>query len=205
MDIKFYNNKFSYFTIDNYFTDPELYTIWPEIESYRSKFQSEEKLNRTGSVSAKGIFITNDCLHYNNISNKLFRVEDPYETYVKQDIHFKWMRNLLYSTKLLNYYDDNDFYDTHTDFSVYTMVVMLCKEPKRFMGGDFHLTDIDTKIEFQHNRIVFFPSFAGHKVDTVKMNSSDRQRGLGRYSITHFFYVPLDDDELPILKKQENR
>ena len=78
------------------------------------------------------------------------------------------MRNLLYSTKLLNYYDDNDFYDTHTDFSVYTMVVMLCKEPKRFMGGDFHLTDIDTKIEFQHNRIVFFPSFAGHKVDTVK-------------------------------------
>ena len=43
MDIKFYNNKFSYFTIDNYFTDPELYTIWPEIESYRSKFQAEEK------------------------------------------------------------------------------------------------------------------------------------------------------------------
>ena len=205
MDYRFYKKQFSYFTIDNYFTKEELDTIWPELESYQGKFQNEAAMNRSGSVSAKGQFIHNDHLVYNNVSNKLFKVENPYETYVKQDIHFKWMRNLLYSTRLLNYYDDEDFYDTHTDFSVYTMVVMLCKEPNRFVGGDFHLTDINEKIEFKNNRIVFFPSFAGHKVDTVKMNSKDRNKGLGRYSITHFFYIPLDEEELPILKQQANR
>ena len=208
MDIKFYKKEFSYFVIDNYFTPPELSHIWPDIRRLGRNLLSPEETSRaiddTGVVGKNtGRFITDEPIYYHWCSKKLFRVADPKELYLTKDIHFRYMRNLNFSTVLLNYYEDGDFYKGHWDFSVYTKIVFLYKEPKKFTGGDLHLEDIGDTIECKNNRVVFFPSFATHSVDTVHMKEEDKGQQLGRFSITHFYYVPLDGGKMSIINVPE--
>ena len=44
------------------------------------------------------------------------------------------------------------------------------------------------EIKCKHNRMIFFPSYYLHKVTPVLMNHQDRDQGLGRFSITNFFW-----------------
>ena len=199
MNFKFYKKEFSYFTIDNYFTNDEMQTIGPELEQYLP--QLTDNVGRAdNNRSSKGVFLPTKGLKYINIANKFLKEE--MERYTKADIHFRYITNLLYQSRLLNYYEDQDFYDTHSDMAVYTMVVMLCKTPQKFKGGDLVLNDIDTTIEFKNNRAVFFPSFAHHTVNKVHMNKEDMGKGFGRYSITHMFYIPLDERNIPTITNQ---
>ena len=194
-EIKFHkSDKFTFFTVDNYFTEEELDIIWPEIHSFDNQL-SRGGDHRAGDVGTKGVFIHDKPLQYHQISLKWKFGNHP-SVFLDQDITFRYMRNLHFSTCLLNYYEHNDKYDTHTDWAVYTMVVFLCKEPKEFYGGDFYLTDINHKEEYKNNKMIFFPSYAGHRVDEVQMfKTGDRN---GRYSLTHFYYIPLDKNQMPI-------
>lgn len=201
MNFKFYNDKFSengfsYFTIDNYFTNDEMQIIGPELESFLPKLQTDVS-RANNDRSSKGVFLP-DNLKYNKIARKW---SDPNEVelerYTESHISYRYLQNLLFETRLLNYYEDQDFYDTHTDWSVYTMVVMLAKTPLKFTGGDLELKDIHKTIEFKNNRVVFFPSYAKHKVTPVKMSVEDHGKGMGRFSITHFLYIPVDEKTIP--------
>jgi len=198
MNFKFYKKEFSYFTVDNYFTNDEMMTIGPEIESFLPQL-TDDVGRADNNRSSKGVFLPTN-LKYVKIANKIFKEE--MERYTQADIHFRYISNLLFQSRLLNYYEDQDFYDTHSDMAVYTMVVMLCKTPQKFTGGDLVLSDVDTTIEFKNNRAVFFPSFAHHSVTPVSMKFEDTSKGLGRYSITHFFYIPLDERNIPTITNQ---
>ncbi len=201
MYLKFYKDKFSYFTIDNYFTNEEMQVIGPELESFLPQLETDVS-RANNDRSSKGVFLP-DNLKYNKIANKLLDPNEvELEDYIKADISFRYMRNLLFQTRLLNYYEDQDFYDTHTDWAVYTMVVMLSKTPQKFFGGELVLTDINDTIAFKNNRIVFFPSYANHKVNKVSMPENEMGKGFGRFSITHFFYIPLDEGQIPTINHQ---
>ena len=183
MDIKFYKKEFSYFVIDNYFTPPELSHIWPDIRRLGRNLLSPEETSRaiddTGVVGKNtGRFITDEPIDYHWCSKKLFRVADPKELYLTKEIHFRYMRNLNFSTVLLNYYEDGDFYKGHWDFSVYTKIVFLYKEPKKFTGGEveFDITNLARKKEVvlqckelrKQGTIVIFPSYIWHRVKPIK-------------------------------------
>ena len=205
MNFKFYNDKFSengfsYFTIDDYFTNEEMQVIGPELESFLPKLQTDVS-RADNDRSSKGVFLP-DNLKYNKIARKW---SDPNEVelerYIESHISYRYLRNLLFETRLLNYYEDQDYYNEHTDWSVYTMVVMLSKTPQKFTGGDLTLTDIHKPIAFKNNRVVFFPSYAKHKVSPVTMDKKDMGKGLGRFSITHFLYIPVDEKTIPTINQ----
>lgn len=79
---------------------------------------------------------------------------------------------------LLSVYGRGDFYAEHQDeYPSVTCNLMLCEEPRRFTGGDFHLADDSvfhperprkyTRVEFRDNRLVIFPGRTFHYVDAV--------------------------------------
>ena len=49
--------------------------------------------------------------------------------------------------------------------------------------------DSGIKIECIHNRMVLFPSYYLHSAEPVVMKEEDKNKGLGRYSMAHFFDV----------------
>ena len=69
MDIKFYKKDFSYFVIDNYFSQPELSQLWPDIKRLGKNLLSPEETSRaiddTGVVGKNtGRFITDEPIDY---------------------------------------------------------------------------------------------------------------------------------------------
>lgn len=85
----------------------------------------------------------------------------------------------------LQFYINDGWYTEHSDFceggEVVVLCFMLCKEPKRFTGGEFVL---EGKVfEHKNNRLILFPSFAVHGVTKVKMTSKDLCDG--RITVQH--------------------
>ena len=74
--------------------------------------------------------------------------------------------------------------------SINFMITSFCwfnREPKGYTGGNLILTDNETELECNHNRMVVFPSFYNHRISPVKMlNANDTMNGLGRYAIINF-------------------
>ena len=102
-EIKFHkSDKFTFFTVDNYFTEKELDIIWPEIHSFDNQL-SRDGDHRAGDVGTKGVFIHDKPLQYHQISLKWKFGNHP-SVFLDQDITFRYMRNLHFSTCLLNYY-----------------------------------------------------------------------------------------------------
>lgn len=70
---------------------------------------------------------------------------------------------------------------------MHTAIIWFFKEPKRFEGGNLRLTELNETIECMHNRLIIFPSYYSHEVDELKLDEKYRNKGLGRFSITHFY------------------
>ena len=87
----------------------------------------------------------------------------------------------------MSYYENEHYYKSHTDSSVYTSVFWLFKEPKKFTGGDFTFDNIGHTIETQSNMAVLFPSWMKHKVDKIMMcESVPKFESNGRFAFSSF-------------------
>jgi len=91
---------------------------------------------------------------------------------------------------MISYYDNSQEYKNHFDTVQFTSIIWFFKEPKKFTGGDFVLTQSDQTIECKHNRMIFFPSYYMHSVTPVSIDAENRNKGLGRFAITNFFVSP---------------
>lgn len=88
---------------------------------------------------------------------------------------------LLYTAidaTMISTYSNGDYYLEHTDIGeglFITVMLMLCKEPKKFKGGDFILHHNDKKkvIEYKNNRVIIFPSKTLHGVMPVELKSTN--------------------------------
>ena len=74
-------------------------------------------------------------------------------------------------------YTEGDFYDWHKDAvqtpCLITFLLMICKEPNKFTGGDFKLKfeDKQKQIPFKNNTAIVFPSRSLHTVTPIhKLN-----------------------------------
>lgn len=84
---------------------------------------------------------------------------------------------------LVSAYQNGDYYETHTDTSVLTVLFWFGESDNK--GGDLVFTDFDHTVPFISNRIVIFPSYYQHEITKV----GTFKEGYVRYSATAFLVV----------------
>ena len=90
-----------------------------------------------------------------------------------------------YNGILVNYYEDEDYYQPHSDDATITAITFFYKTPKYFDGGDLILEE-KLNVECVSNRCVIFPSITLHAVSKIKLDQSQQLLNYGRFSITQF-------------------
>lgn len=189
--------------IDNWYTEEELGLIWKELDFYSSREIAtiEKAENTIVAKDLKGESKSNAFRFYlwdtytvkgtkfSHIIQALYKQQsEEFKKIVEKGmpLHHNNYINTNTDSTMVSYYDHEQEYKSHKDSTQFTFLVWLYKEPKKFKGGDFCLTEANKRIKCIPNRMVMFPSYLGHKVYPVKMDS-DAKFGDGRYCVTHFF------------------
>lgn len=89
---------------------------------------------------------------------------------------------------LLSAYKDGDFYESHTDLSVLTVLFWFGEHDNK--GGDLIFTQFNHTVSFVSNRAIIFPSYYEHKVSKIE-TSKDKYV---RYSVTALLCI----DGMPV-------
>lgn len=197
MNMKFFSVKNMPIVVIDEFYDASAYDrMFQELEFLNNdkKFYGPgltgSALDRfTGTPIKKNIgIILDEVYNDKTISNilkenkKLF-LDEITDLLMEHNVFFRYLRGDVINITLVQYYEDADYYDFHTDASTLTAITWFYKEPKKFDGGDLIFED-NSVIRCLANRIVIFPSVLYHSVAKVSMNLEDRDKKLGRYSIT---------------------
>ena len=194
----------NYLVVDNWYDDTEYSSILKEIELFSSinSIRSEDSI---GTARKDGKYLSKSCRffpqnHYSNLGvdkspmfSALKKMQTP-EFHQKVHDTFRDTNTALSdvfaetnaTSTIVNYYENNDYYNEHYDVFQFTVLIWLYKEPKSFTGGDLVFTKINETIECKSNRLVLFPSFYYHAVNPIAMTTD--KNGYGRYTITHFYY-----------------
>jgi hypothetical protein len=101
----------------------------------------------------------------------------------KEHYIFKNVMSVNADTTFLNYYEDSNFYDYHTDKATITALTIFYQEPKRFEGGEL-LFESELTVPCENNSLVIFPSILKHRAETIKMKTKEKL--CGRFSMTQF-------------------
>lgn len=193
--------------IDDFYTLDEQRVIWQELDFYYQQqlFQADNKsgarYGKYGTAIHNGkplaqlnrIYLeelyspehrskSNILNVYKKIVSK--EVVEDYKRVTPAGKQFEITDN---DCSLINYYDNGDKYAEHFDAFMHTAVIWFFKEPKRFEGGNLRLTELNETVECVHNRLIMFPSYYSHEVEELKLDEKYRNKGLGRFSITHFY------------------
>jgi Rps23 Pro-64 3,4-dihydroxylase Tpa1-like proline 4-hydroxylase len=194
--------KIHYLYKENYFNETELNFIFDELNFLNNPYIFETP-EQTGSSQSdnvlkkrnKGIWISD---FYKNVSkSSLWRLSRKVlENNVLEysELHFsnRAVLNTNYSDILLSYYENQDYYEPHTDASTVTVLFWFFKEPKSFEGGNLLFGDTDELIEVKNNSMIMFPSWATHSVTKIEMDEKFMNKKLGRYCLTMFLGIHPD-------------
>jgi hypothetical protein len=188
--------------IDDMYSASELELIWEELQfltSPRRLLGAKETNAATYEgggykKTANGVFLDSFYTErsYSNIlevNRKLFTGE-ILEHALKLSIFYGLLREINSDYTLVNYYDDKQTYNAHTDTTVFTAITMFYKEPVQFAGGDLEFPELDLKVEKRNNRMVMFPGSLQHAVTPVTMQGNHQSfSGYGRYAMAQFLHI----------------
>tara|TARA_Y100000310_G_scaffold109463_1_gene107921 strand:- start:2100 stop:2738 length:639 start_codon:yes stop_codon:yes gene_type:complete len=199
------NPAYAFLLIDEFYDKKEEKSIWQELEFYSGKYMDADQdttgaravdvktgkcINSSYRVYLDKIY-KSDCRHFSNILSLNGKILDKsILKVVRENMPMAplWeMTNCDFTQ--ISYYDSGDFYGGHVDNFNWTAVIWFFKKPKRFTGGDFILPAPNKKIECKHNRLVMFPSYYFHSVTPITMEKKYKNKGLGRYTLTHFYFI----------------
>ena len=189
----------SFLVIKNLYSSDELFLIQKELDFLWSSmaFSRDDLYLNTakleGSLLAQRSGVWLDFYYANRGSSNILRLnrkpfvnEEIRDTFAKLNpYHFHYLK-LDYDNTLLQYYENSDYYKSHTDHAVFSLVTWFHKDPKKFTGGNFKFTDLDYTIEIENNMCVIFPSFLWHEVEEIKITESSKYDAYGRFSMTQF-------------------
>ena len=119
------------------------------------------------------------------LSRKLFS-EFIYKNVRNHGYLFKTFDDLDVDSILISYYENGDYYDVHTDRSIYSCITFITMN--EFSGGELEFPQFNQVIEPIDNTMVIFPSAVEHKVNPIKSNKD----GPCRVSLTDFVSYSLD-------------
>jgi Rps23 Pro-64 3,4-dihydroxylase Tpa1-like proline 4-hydroxylase len=197
MEFNYYNVlNLPVVVVDNFYDDRACQLIWQEL----CFLNNDNKLLRpeeTGSALdintnaplKNNIGITLDEIYLDrNVSNilkesrKIF-FDEIADCFIDFNVFFRYLRASNLDTTIVQYYENSNFYESHTDSATITAIAWFYDQPKKFQGGQLMFEDGST-IECRYNRMVLFPSILFHSVEPISVKEDDRNRGVGRYSIT---------------------
>ena len=196
MKIQPHKLPFEHVVVDDLFTEEELNLIWREIDFLDSKLLPPKD---TGSAkdekenllkSNKGIFLDDIYTAKGREVSDILKVNRKvfHENITKAATHlspfYEFIKETNFDSTLINYYENNDYYDPHKDNALFTIVIFLYREPKGFTGGNFLFSDYEHEVKLKANRMVLFPSIIKHTVTPIKTTS--KLPGYGRYSMSMF-------------------
>jgi hypothetical protein len=198
MKIEFYKVPESIVIIRDWYTPEELKLVWAELDVICSSFimggsdaRSAQRIDGTSVKKGHGLFLD---AFYNerrvlspilNLSRKIYDREFISKL-IDYDPVFTYYRLCNFDNTLVNYYEDDDEYKSHTDRSIYTSNLVLWREPQKFNGGKFLLTQKELDFDLKSNDMVIFPGYMLHRVTKLEMHENYTPWKSGRYSVTNF-------------------
>jgi hypothetical protein len=185
-------------TIDNYYSERVCEKVWQELcflnnepeklmspQNTGSAFTTNENNQKIFFKKNKGIFLDEVYID-RSISNILVanrKIFDDAEKLIDIDIFFRYIKESTKDKTLVQYYEDSDYYEYHSDIAVITAITWFYKTPKTFTGGELIFED-GPSIECNFNRTVIFPSILRHSVNQTCVPNNLVGKNFGRYSIT---------------------
>tara|TARA_R110001592_G_scaffold84139_2_gene248984 strand:+ start:36 stop:683 length:648 start_codon:yes stop_codon:yes gene_type:complete len=194
---------FPYLVVDNFYSRNEQKLIWEELTHHQDKdnFKLDDPMHSTSAKdkktnkplsNSKRIYLDSIYKDNRNRSNIL----TVYQKIISPSVR-KAYRNTTPSWRifevtnrdasLVSYYENKQGYKAHFDKFMHSALIWFYKKPKRFKGGDLTFNQPNKIVECKHNRLVLFPSYYLHSIDEVNMEKKYRDKGLGRYCLTHFY------------------
>lgn len=202
MNIKYFNNKFPYTIIDNFYDDRELDLIWEELNflcyydkldspeqtgsafDFNFETQTKEHLKNNYGFFLDDIYLKRSLSNILKCNRKIFDNKQVFEN------HPSWFFKHFscnHDRTLLSYYENNGIYKFHSDSAYVTCLSWFYKEPRVFSGGNLEFETGET-IELKNNRFILFPSMIKHSVTKISMEENYSNKKLGRFCITQFLY-----------------
>ena len=199
------NKEFPFLYVDDWYTPEEEELIWKELDFYTNpttmhRAENETEKGAGAAMREDGTLMSNAWRLYLDLTynrrevSHILRLQplkvksDEMQTAIDETgPNFRLYGITNYDQMMVNYYENSDYYESHMDFNVMTIVCWFHRTPKAYTGGDVTFHDIDTILECNHNRMVMFPSYYFHEVLPVKMKDKNLEMGWGRYGIINFY------------------
>ena len=196
---------FPFLVVDNWYNEEEEKKVWKELDFYSSHNLEDTARAETtivarhldGTSKSKAFryyfdeWYSNEYYEKSHINRFTYKYKTP-ELHKLLEPCLPYFRSFTQTngtSSLISYYEENDHYESHYDSFSWTSLIWYFKEPKQFEGGDFAFPESGYTVKLKHNRMVMFPCCYLHQVAPVKFNTPPKETGLGRYTITHFFYT----------------
>ena len=205
--INIFKDPFPHLIIENFYTEEELELIWEELTFLTKPGKLYDPGYAHGAVDPEtGEFLTksrsivlNESYNDKNLSNiitvaqKLFNhgflniFYDKFPQY-KKILHSNYCR-----TKV-RYYHNGDYYEPHTDIRHdFLAFSYFNREPRKFTGGELFFPEYgDYECKCLNNSLILLPSYVTHGVKMVNIEDSDYYSGHGRYCISHFIGIQIE-------------
>lgn len=195
------NEKHPYLIFDNWFTKPELNKIWKQLNYFTDKDILPKTSFRNELLSFDGngnclndsytmyfdTYFNSDTLQFNHLRNHIYKVQNPtfHDILTNTSEVFNTFAHTNQSPVFACYYENDDRYRYHVNNGLFTMLIWLYKEPKKFKGGNLIFKKNEKIIDAKNNRMIIFPSYLEYKIDKIVMKNTKNNNGL--YLINYLF------------------
>jgi hypothetical protein len=164
----------NYACIDDMYTQEEIALIGKELtflEDHKESASQTNSANVKGVMlkSGSGVFVDNvfsnrNFSHILTLNRKLFSIPIVKELIVN-NCFFEHIIRCNRDSTLINFYGNNESYDTHKDSAMLSAVTFF--SIGTFTGGNFCFPEFDISIEPIPGRTVIFPGCVSHRADPI--------------------------------------
>lgn len=201
MEVNLLYKPFPHAVIEGVYTEKELKLIWRELDFLTAPNKLENSINLKSSINEitnkpratnKGLVLDQVFLSQRNISDilrlnrKIFNL-DLLETLSSMSPLLGHLRQANIDITKIRYYENNDYYDSHTDLARFTFCTYFYKDRSKLKGGNLYFTDFDYEIETKNNQCVFFVGGIKHSsTPLIRLDEEKPFDGFGKYCMNQF-------------------
>jgi len=190
MEVETLNNPFPHLLLENVFTDNQLDSIWKELNFLKPSLNTDTSpaIDKEGFTLKKNSGIFPYFTYRDPTISPICRLlkKLSWECGLGDLWSQEWIKNTYSATNwdsvLVSYYDNKDYYRAHFDSAMFTMLIWLWQEPKKFDGGNLYFPDAEHVVMCKHNCGIIFLSGEKHGVQPIELH----EEGAGRYCISMF-------------------
>lgn len=180
MKITTFKEPFEHIIINDFFDKNELEKIWNEIKFLKDSSGFDDVRNTEPAIdyanneilaSRTGVFLENFYVNHRQNSliykftRKLYNIvsELPDIDILKEQI-----ANTNVDATLVSIYKDQDYYKSHRDRCIISILIYLWEDNKKFTGGDLIFEKYNHTIIPQNNMCLIFQSCNKHEVSKIE-------------------------------------